>query len=536
MKNKYPENIAKYFLLISANVSLDLGGGKPLEARPSFDTTPDISLQYKLGEGNYGAPQAISELAANSFDARVADEKVEIQIRLHSTHIEIEDNGRGMSLQVLGQALTLGASTSISKNQARKGLFGLGLKVACASMGRKYVIITKDLDSSRTFTAEVDLEDLMLNDSGNWKIVPYEMSEEESKAFFGEKASGTIVRIEKLKPGVKGFVSNPGTLHKKLLETYGAHLKSGDKIRIGDNDIEPRNPKLVSKYTLNIDVTIDVPSTGKQIKIQGWGGILPEFRNAGDYGFHLFRNQQLIVSHLKSPWLRPHNTLSRVVGELEIQGIPTNFSKDGFDVNSEEWELASDRMIEIVKPLAKQSRDMSSIRKKPDTEKAINEEFVKLVGLFPEVTIVHPEELTAVTKEKKDKKPTKPGDEEEPYEPEMEDTGGGSKVKVSPNVITLGASQITLEVQVEAVGEEETLLWDYIFDEENSQLLTVINSDSSVYRKSKDATLFAVLASADSLMSFLIGEWGQSFDDAIQIRNRWISIGFGDGGTDGSGR
>ena len=487
----------------------------------SFDTTPDISLTYKLGEGNYDAPQAISELAANSFDARVGEEKVEIRIQLSGSSIEIQDNGKGMSLEVLGQALTLGATTNVAKNKARKGLFGLGLKVACASIGMRYTVITKDLDTGSSFSVEVDLESLKAKQNGDWNLTPFQLSEEETNKFFADKPSGTIIQIGKLKHAVRDFVNSPGALHKKLLDTYGAHLKSGDVISINGNQIEPRDPSLLTKYTVQIDTTIDVVSSGQQIRVTGWGGLSPETHNKGDYGFHLFRNQQLIVAHSKK-WFRAHLMTSRVMGEVEIVGVPTNFSKDGFDETSEEWVLLTEKMTEIIRPLAKQSANMTKLKQNPDMGKAIDIEFRRLVNELPEdLKIANPEELgdSSVNKDGIQKKL-------DPGNPDPDTPKDEQKLEIGEFNIIVDGKTVSLAFVVEAMGDEDNLIWDYLFDEDSSQLQTVINADSPVFQSTKDAALLAALATADSLMMFLVREWGHDFSRAMEIRNMWINERF----------
>jgi signal transduction histidine kinase len=102
-----------------------------------FDITPDIRLLVDIGEANYEVPQAISELIANSMDARFDEEKVNVEVLINDEFISITDNGKGMSENVLAEALRLAAQMdSVTGNtKARKGMYGLGLKAACASLG-----------------------------------------------------------------------------------------------------------------------------------------------------------------------------------------------------------------------------------------------------------------------------------------------------------------------------------------------------------------------------------------------------------------
>ena len=56
-----------------------------------FDITPDIRLLVDIGEANYEVPQAISELIANSMDARFEEENVIVDVKISATEIVITD-------------------------------------------------------------------------------------------------------------------------------------------------------------------------------------------------------------------------------------------------------------------------------------------------------------------------------------------------------------------------------------------------------------------------------------------------------------
>ena len=49
----------------------------------------------------------------------------------------ILDNGKGMTRDILGEALRLAADMDqiTGNTQSRKGMYGLGMKIACSSLG-----------------------------------------------------------------------------------------------------------------------------------------------------------------------------------------------------------------------------------------------------------------------------------------------------------------------------------------------------------------------------------------------------------------
>jgi hypothetical protein len=72
------------------------------------------------------------------------------------------------------------------------------------------------------------------------------------------------------------------------------------------------------------------------------------------------------------------------------------------------------------------------------------------------------------------------------------------------------------------MGEEDYLPWDFVYDDENLELQTVINEDSPIYMAVGDEEFFAALAMADTLMTFLVSEKSVPFSKARELRDRWL--------------
>lgn len=101
------------------------------------DVTPDKSLYEKLGKSGYSIPEAIAELIDNSIDARTGDGD-QISIKIGSERISVADRGVGMGAKQIENALVLAKSDK----KGKLGEFGLGLKTACLSLGRKFRIMS----------------------------------------------------------------------------------------------------------------------------------------------------------------------------------------------------------------------------------------------------------------------------------------------------------------------------------------------------------------------------------------------------------
>ena len=68
-----------------------------------------------------------------------------MEIDVDSEQVSVVDNGVGMSEEVLVEAVKLGVDMSevVAKKAGAKGRFSLGMKTACASMGRWWAVYTR---------------------------------------------------------------------------------------------------------------------------------------------------------------------------------------------------------------------------------------------------------------------------------------------------------------------------------------------------------------------------------------------------------
>src|SRR6266852_2589638 len=152
----------------------------------TINILPDRSLMPKIGQTGYSVSQALSELVDNSIDARREGNVLTVEIRLkpESNSIEVSDDGLGMDEETAANSIRL--AHSAKKNKL--GEFGLGLKTAATSLGKKFQITTKEKDSVDEYTLEYD-EDKWLKE-GDW--TKHEMK---IKSGVEKRRSGTTIRI-----------------------------------------------------------------------------------------------------------------------------------------------------------------------------------------------------------------------------------------------------------------------------------------------------------------------------------------------------
>ena len=296
-----------------------------------IDITPDKSLIKKLGLVGYRTEQAVAELIDNSIDARLGGtERIDVCLDFKLGRITVSDNGSGMDLDGLQNALTIARET---KGDGKLGQFGLGLKSACSSLGKAFTLVTATPDSQSVFTARYDEDRWLQDQSRDW--TNFEIDESGRK----DDWHGTKITVSKVK--VPLYPNQLLNFRRRFGIRYGPYLESDQiRIRINSRDCQPSLPDLVEGSKRPVDVT--TPSGDRLV---GWVGLLAHRSIKGDYGIHLYRNKRLISAFDKFG-IRYHPDAARVVGEMSLDRVPVNFHKTGFLVESPEYRDASQYFME----------------------------------------------------------------------------------------------------------------------------------------------------------------------------------------------
>ncbi|WP_281658741.1 ATP-binding protein [Halobacillus sp. Cin3] len=159
-------------------------------AQPS--AVPVIQALRSLG---YNSKTAIADIIDNSFDAKATEINIQFKYNENDGTIKISDNGVGMTGEELHCAMQIGSQDPRAIRKPKElGRFGMGLKTASFSMGKRVCVLTKKngIYSERCW----DLDHVL--DSNEWEMFTY--IPEEVKRSIGEidGESGTIVHIDKL--------------------------------------------------------------------------------------------------------------------------------------------------------------------------------------------------------------------------------------------------------------------------------------------------------------------------------------------------
>ena len=307
-----------------------------------IDITPDKSLYSKMAQTGYSFVQAISELIDNSIDSRLEGENLTIKIRLNKDSIEVMDNGEGMSEEDAAACLKLAHSAKVGK----LGEFGLGLKTACLSLGKRFKVYTTTVSDSEKYILEFDEEDWMESTDIDWSHFPIKALKKEKPM-----SHGTTVKIDKLKVRTIGRTTN---LRENVATRFSPFIRSGEvEIIVNTKKCKPKELELTEEGMTEFEVEV------LNMKIHGWYGLLKEGSQRGLYGFNTFRRGRLITTFDKIGF-DEHPTVARIVGEVHMDDVPVTYNKREWIQESVEYIEAEKALREQLKDLVRKARMKSS--------------------------------------------------------------------------------------------------------------------------------------------------------------------------------
>ena len=212
------------------------------EVAPRVKTIESLRNTAVLNE------HAIADIVDNSFDA---DADLVIITLNKKNYITIFDNGKGMSLDKMFEALTLGSKTG--HNGGDLGKFGMGLKVSGTSMGRRIELLSKEA-GEEPHKVIYDLDYMQKVDK--WEIWEEPLSEAEQKDF-AKIAHGTYVNItnlDRVKSQVEGCTVN------YIRRAFRNFIKDGKTIMVNSRQLTPIDPiERGEKSTLiHLDKTVQL--------------------------------------------------------------------------------------------------------------------------------------------------------------------------------------------------------------------------------------------------------------------------------------
>ena len=300
----------------------------------AYDITPDKSLMKKLGMAGYRTSQALAELVDNSIDARIPDKLQKIAVRLDfkGTRIMVEDNGAGMDVRELTDAMTIAKETQDISNE-RLGRFGIGMKSACSALGRRFEITTSKGDGAEYHTKYDEKEWLSDEKQGRWNLgITATVDDNEGEGKNG-RWHGTKITISNL--SVPLYPNQVSILKENFGIRYSPYLES-KQIELSINTVQCRPAEQDIEPGSAIELKIPLDFGGE---ITGHLALLKKRSIKGNYGIHLFWKGRLIKAFAKFGF-RAHPENAKIIGSINLDHVPVNYTKSGFLEESGEYRNA----------------------------------------------------------------------------------------------------------------------------------------------------------------------------------------------------
>lgn len=289
----------------------------------------------------YDLPAAIADIVDNSISADAKHVWIDFHWDGSNSRISITDDGRGMSTAELVAAMRPGTRHPDDQRDAKDlGRFGLGLKTAAISQGRRLVVWSR-----KATTASIRCWDLdHVGQADNWQLLKPRESPDIGRSL---PRRGTVVVLEKLDRLVGAALVESEKDHSRFLEKVDAvrrHLgivfhrfiDRGDVIlRVNSATVDAWDPFLksvtatqaqpVSKISFQGGTVVVspfvLPHHSKLTKKQHQAGGGQRGWNAHQ-GFFVYRNERLLVA---GDWLglgwrkEEHYKLARIQVDFDSE-------------------------------------------------------------------------------------------------------------------------------------------------------------------------------------------------------------------------
>ncbi|ATP95984.1 ATP-binding protein [Bacillus altitudinis] len=347
--------------------------------RPS--AAPVIQALRSIG---YNASTAIADLVDNSLDAKASTIKVNFTYNDTDGMITINDNGLGMTEYMLQIAMSIGSKDPRERRRTNElGRFGMGLKTASFSLGKRLSVLTKK--DGVYFERCWDLDHV--SECNEWQLFTKIPEEIKLQLDDIKGENGTIVCIDKLdrfmgvgrkrKLKETSFYNKVSRINRHLEFVFHSILEKKEvSLFINGKEIDPWDPFMRSHpNTLEGEMQI-LKINDNRIKVQYF--ILPhashltesEYKKAGGYkgwrdhqGLYIYRENRLLYF---GDWmgLFPKDAASQLA-RVRID-LPNSADSDWqVDIKKSGINLPEDakRRLETISSIARKvSRDIFYFR------------------------------------------------------------------------------------------------------------------------------------------------------------------------------
>ncbi|MFI6977765.1 ATP-binding protein [Embleya sp. NPDC050154] len=371
-----------------------------------INVMPHPRILGVLGDIEFSHWQCLAELTDNSFDEfQAAGETVErpsVSISLPAANsrrataeIVVRDNGRGMSLEAVTNAISAGWTNN--GRHGSLGLFGMGFNISTARLGRRTTVRTSRAGDPAWIEVTLDLLEIANSSryQAPYRAVPKENPDEH----------GTTVTISELKQEQYATLRRPQTqnvIREKLGDVYSYLLaEKGFLLTLNGRKVKPRLPcvwdekRTVTRqgveihavqkiehalsakkscagcgYWSSVDAEKCEECGGDRLeprerRIWGWIGI-QRYVHRTDYGLDFLRNGRKILLKDKRVFfwqdedglaeleleypIDSKTQMGRIVGEIHCDHVAPNYQKAAFEFETAEWRQVL-RVVRGTSPL-----------------------------------------------------------------------------------------------------------------------------------------------------------------------------------------
>lgn len=359
-----------------------------------INVTPHPRILGVLGDIEFSHWQCLAELIDNSFDEFQAAggtvDRPSVAVSLPpansqraTAEIKVQDNGRGMSLEAVTNAISAGWTSN--GRHGSLGLFGMGFNISTARLGRRTTVRTSRAGDPDWIEVTLDLARIANSSKyqAPYRLVPKANRDEH----------GTTVTISELKQEQYATLCRPQTqtvIREKLGDVYSYLLaEKGFLLTLNGKKVRPRLPcvwdekRTVTRQGVEIHAVQRIDRTLspkkacmacgywsttdaehceecgqgrlelRERKIWGWIGI-QRYLHRTDYGLDFLRNGRKIMlkdkrvfywededgiaeAELEYPIDSGAVQMGRIVGEIHCDHVTPNYQKTAFEFETAEW-------------------------------------------------------------------------------------------------------------------------------------------------------------------------------------------------------
>ncbi len=195
-----------------------------MKHKKNQEVIPSASRLIKsLRDVGYDFSTAVADLVDNSIEACATLVTIDIEFDGDDSWVRIADNGTGMDLGQLQEAMRYGSERDYD-TEKDLGKFGLGLKTASMSQCQRMIVSSKGNVRQAIQAYSWDLDHI--NETNKWEIIKIEKTElKDMLDHHLEKTTGTVIVWQKL-DRILGDKHPYGENAKKRLVTLCRELES----------------------------------------------------------------------------------------------------------------------------------------------------------------------------------------------------------------------------------------------------------------------------------------------------------------------